>query len=176
MNDYDRRDQYNLEAAKSYGLAGESLKLLRSMVELSETSQKDRSVFAMQAVWLAIRMPVSLDGTLSVLQNACGLCHQDVQLASLLAAAPMALIATKGASHPERHELIKRATPPLVSCAQRMGVDNAEAFADWLQATRFNDSEYVLFSLTALLEDRIGNRWVFDPAVRILTNADSTSR
>jgi hypothetical protein len=131
---------------------------------LGATAQQGREIFAAQAVWLAVKVQAPAEASLQVLSLLFNLVPQGDPLEPLLAAAAMILIATRGEKHPQREKLGEEATKLLPIAAANAGIQDQQAFEQWLAQNRLADRAHVFPRLLALLEQLVGNRWLFDRA------------
>jgi hypothetical protein len=72
------------------------------------------------------------------------------------------LIATRGSNHPKREKLREEAFKLLAIAADNAGIQSQEALDQWLAENRVTDAAHVFPRLLELLEQLIGDRWLFD--------------
>ena len=160
--DNARRDELYQHAARALGSARAYIDLSRVLVNLGDSAQQGRQIFAAQAAWLVVKVQVPADRSLWALGQLFNLVPQADLLEPLLAAAAMILIDTRGANHPQREKLREQAARLLAIAAVNAGIESEETFQQWYAENRLADSSHVFPRLLERLEQLIGDRWLFD--------------
>lgn len=169
-----RSDQLNREAATALGSVRAYLDLIAVLDNLGATAQQEREIFAAQAAWLVVKVQAPVDEFLGVLQQLFDLVAKGDPLETLLGAAAVRIVAARGGNHPEREKLGERAVELLSIAAGNAGVESREAFERWVAENRLGDGGHVFPRLLELLEQLVGDRWLFDRAP-LLEGAESAS-
>ena len=172
--DHARRDQLNVPAARALGTVRAYLDLITVLDNLGASAQQQREIFAAQAAWLVLRVQAPIDKSSLVLQRLFNLVAQGDPLEALLGAAAVILIAMRGENHPQREKLRAAAAELLSIAAGNAGIESPEALQQWFDENRLSESAHVFPRLLALLEQRIADGWLFDPAP-LRERTDSTS-
>ena len=172
--DHARRDQLNVLAARALGTVRAYLDLITVLNNLGASAQQQREIFAAQAAWLVLRVQAPMDKSFLVLRRLLNLVAQGDPLEALLGAAAMILIATRGENHPQQDKLREEAAKLLSIAAGNAGIESPEALQQWFTENRLSESAHVFPRLLALLEQRIADGWLFDPAP-LRERTDSTS-
>ena len=172
--DHARRDQLNVLAARALGSVRAYLDLITVLANLGASAQQEGEIFAAQAAWLVLRVQAPIDKSFRVVRQLFNLVATGDPLEALLGAAAMIVIATRGENHPQRDKLREEAAKMLSIAAGNAGIESPEAFRQWFTENRLSESAHVFPRLLALLEQRIADGWLFDPAP-LRERTDSTS-
>ncbi|HME06975.1 MAG TPA: hypothetical protein VKG25_07990, partial [Bryobacteraceae bacterium] len=172
--DQARRDELNRQAAKALGSVRAYLDLITVLGNLGTSAQGEREIFAAQAAWLVLMVQPPVDAASRVLGLLFQLVPQGDALEPLLGAAATIVVATRGENHPQKEKLRDGAAKLLSIAASNAGIESEEAFEPWFAENRLNESTHVFPRLLALLEQLVGDGWLFDRAPLLQRN-DSTS-
>ena len=162
--DHARHDQLNRQAVEALGSVRAYVDLVTVLGNLGVTAQQDREIFAAQAAWLAVKVQAPVDASLRVLSLLFNLVPQGDPLEPLLGAAALILVATRGEKYPQREKLGEQAAKLLSIAAANAGIQDPQALPLWLTQNRLADRAHVFPRLLALLEQLVGDRWLFDRA------------
>ncbi len=162
--DHARGDQLNVLAARALGGMRAYVDLITVLSNLGNSAQQKREIFAAQAAWLVLRVQAPVDNSFLMLRQLFNLAAQGDPLEAVLSAAARILIATRGQNHPQQQELREEATKMLSIAAGNAGIASPEALQQWYTENRLADRAHVFPRLLALLEQLIGDGWLFDPA------------
>ena len=160
--DHARSDQLNQQAARALGSVRAYLDLMTVLHNLGVTAQQEREIFAAQAAWLALRVQAPLDDSLAAVGLLFSLVGQGDPLQTLLGAAALILVTSRGENHPQREKLREKAEKLLSIAAGNAGIQTPEARRQWFAENRLADSTHVFPRLLELLEQLVGERWLFD--------------
>jgi len=173
--DHARCDELYRQAAEALGSARAYIDLITVLGNLGASAQQDREIFAAQAAWLVvIKVQAPMDDSLGVLRLLFNLVAQGDPLKPLLGAAATIIAATRGENHPQREKLREEAAKLLSVAAGNAGIKSQEALQRWYETNRLADRDHVFPRLLALLEQLVGDRWLFDRAP-LQQRADATS-
>jgi len=162
--DHARCDDLNRQAAQALGSVRAYVDLITVLSNLGASAQQDRGIFAAQAAWLVVKVQAPAAKSLRALRVLFNLVPRGDPLEPLLGAAATILIATRAEKHPQREKLREEATKLLSIAAANAGIQNQEAFQHWFAQNRLADRTHVFPRLLALLEQLVGDRWLFDRA------------
>jgi tetratricopeptide (TPR) repeat protein len=149
-------------AARSLGSMRAYPDLITVLKKLTATAKDEREVCGAQAAWLVLRVQATVDLSLRVLRELFDAVPQGDPLEALLAAAAAILVATRAESHPQRETLRETATQMVRIAAGNAGFQTPEASGQWFVDNRLFNRDYVFSRLSTLLEELIGDRWLFD--------------
>ena len=150
------------------------LDLITVLGNLGASAQQEREVFAAQAAWLVLTVQPPVDVSVRVLGLLFHLVPQGGPLEPLLGAAATIVTAARGENHPRKEKLRDEAGKLLSIAAGNAGVEGEEAFQQWFAERRLADSGHVFPSLLGLLEQLVGDGWLFD-RTPLQQHSDSTS-
>ncbi len=159
---HPRRDQLYQQAASALGAVRAYPALITVLANLGSTSEQDRAVFAAQAAWLVVTVEAPVSGSVDVLHLLFSLVPQGERLRPLLAASAAIIVHRRGKDHPQRKGLLEQAANLLSIAARNCGIQDQDAFDRWVADNQFKHSAYVFPTLRALLEQMVGDRWLFD--------------
>jgi tetratricopeptide (TPR) repeat protein len=172
--DHARHDELNRQAAEALGSARAYVDLITVLGNLGASAQQDREIFAAQAAWLVVKVQASVNDSLWVLRLLFNLVAKGDPLEPLLGAAATIIVAARGGNHPQREKLREEAAKLLSVAAGNAGIKSQEALQRWYETNRLADRDHVFPRLLALLEQLVGDRWLFDRAP-LQQRADATS-
>ena len=172
--DHARHDELNRQAAEALGSARAYVDLITVLGNQGASAQQDREIFAAQAAWLVVKVQAPVDKSLGVLDLLFNLIAKGDPLEPLLGAVATIIVAARGGNHPQREKLREEAARLLPIAAGNAGIQDQEAFQQWYSESRLADSDHVFPRLLALLEQLVGDRWLFDRAP-LQQRADATS-
>jgi len=162
--DHARRDELYRQAAAALGSVRAYVDLITVLGNLGGSAQQNREIFAAQAAWLVVKVQAPVDKSIEVLALLFNLVPQGDPLEPLLAAAATIIVATRVGNHPQREKLFEAAAKLLSIAASNAGIQSQEAAQQWFAENRLSDADHVFQRLLALLEQLIGDRWIFDRA------------
>jgi tetratricopeptide (TPR) repeat protein len=172
--DHARSEELYRQAAVALGSVRAYIDLITVLGNLGARAQQDRGIFAAQAAWLVVKAQAPVDKSLGVLGLLFNLVPQGDPLEPLLGAAAAIIVATRGENHPQQEKLFEEARKLVSIAAGNAGIRNQEAAQQWYAENRLGDTDHVLPRLLALLEQLVGDRWLFDRSP-LQERADSTS-
>ena len=172
--DHARRDQLNLQAARALGSVRAYLDMVTVLDNLASSAEQDREIFAAQAAWLVMKVQAPVDDSIGVLRRLFAQAPEGGRLERLIGAAAMIIVTTRGEDHPKHEQLHRQGFEMLSIAAGSAGIQDQEAFEQWLSEGRLTDSAHVFPALLASLEELVGDGWLFDRAP-VQEYADSTS-
>ncbi|MEA5553270.1 hypothetical protein VB713_20225, partial [Anabaena cylindrica UHCC 0172] len=155
--------ELNLQAAQSLAQARAYMDLRQVLKNLGVTDETKGMIYLAQAVWLCLRIQVSLHDTVDTLYTMYNLVPQGDEMEALLGATAIYFCQVRGAEHPQLEELQQRSFKILSGAASAQGVETQEVFDNWFVQQRLNDPEYFIPRLRERLAAIIGDEWVFNP-------------
>jgi tetratricopeptide (TPR) repeat protein len=160
--DHPRRDQLYQQAAGVLGSVRAYTDLITVLADLSFTSERDREIFTAQAAWLVVMVQAPVHDSIDVLRLLFNLVPQGDRLQPLLAGSAVIILANRGKDHPQREKLSELAGKLLSMAADNCGIRDPDTFRRWFASNQLGDPAYVFPTLRALLEQLVGDRWLFD--------------
>ncbi len=157
-----RRDQLYQQAARALGSVRAYPDLITVLANLGAGPEQDRTIFAAQAVWLVVTVEAPGDESIAVLRLLFDLVAEGDRLQPLLAASAAIIMSTRGKDHPQRKKLREQAVKLLLIASGNRGIPNEDTARWWFVDNQLNDPAHVFPTLRALLEELVGDRWLFD--------------
>nr|WP_228014697.1 tetratricopeptide repeat protein [Fortiea sp. LEGE XX443] len=154
--------ELNLQAAQLLGQVNAYLDLCTILGNLSVADEIKGIIYLAQAVWLCLRVQVPLTGTINKLRVMYNSVPQGDEIQALLGAVAMYLCQVRRDEHPQLEELQQRSFEILVGAAAAQGIGTGEALETWYVQQRLNDPNYFIPHLVQLLEEIVGDEWLFE--------------
>ncbi len=153
------------EEMKLYGEAAAILAGIRAWPDLVTVLGNMGGHFALQALWLGLRVLIPADDLLGLGQTVFMEWKPESEAALLLAAALHYLIVTRYEDHPKQDELSKSTASLLAACAATKEIA-PEQIQNWVESERLTDPDFFMPALDKALRERIPqDSWMFDTAL-----------
>ncbi|WP_298904824.1 tetratricopeptide repeat protein [uncultured Nostoc sp.] len=157
-----RELELNLQAALALTQVCAYVDLVTVLTSLGVTDESNGLVYLAQAIWLTLRIRVSLAQTIQLIHALYDAVPQGDELEALLGATAMFFCNRRGEGHPQLEELQDRSSKMISGAADAQGIETQEAFDTWIVQQRLNDLKYFLPRLNQRLEEIVGDGWLFD--------------
>jgi tetratricopeptide (TPR) repeat protein len=160
--DKARELELNLQAALALTQVCAYVDLVTVLTSLGVTDESNGLVYLAQAIWLTLRIRVSLAHTIQLIHALYNAVPQGDELEALLGATAMFFCNRRGEGHPQLEEFQDRSSNMISGAADAQGIEMQEAFNTWIVQQRLNDPKYFLPRLNQRLEEIVGDGWLFD--------------
>jgi len=161
VGEIERAVELYRQAAQFLGQVRAYGELVRVLANLAATAKEQAQAYLAQALWLCLRVQVTLEEAMSLIMQLYQVSQGD-ELEMLLGAIALFLCASQDEALPALPQFREAAMRMLSAVANAQGVDSEAAFNVWLTEQQLNDPEVVLPRLMQCLETTIGDTWLFE--------------
>ncbi len=159
----DRAVTLYQQAAQCLGQVRDYGELVKVLVNLGVTAKENVSAYLAQALWLCLRIQVTLEDAMRAIALLYQQQPEGDDLAMLLGAMAFFLCASQDEEQPALGPFREAAMRMLSAVANARGVKSEADFSTWLTEQQLNEPQVVMTRLVQALEATIGDTWCFDP-------------
>jgi tetratricopeptide (TPR) repeat protein len=160
--DQQRKRELYIEAAKMLAVVRAWPDLTTVLGNLGNSEDQDASRFLAQALWLAVRVTVPVEGVVGLSAITVQKLTPVSDLSPLIASLSLFLVKMHGQQHPKQEDLMRNSAALLAACAAVRNVE-LDKIVEWIQQEGLNDPRRLLPAVLRGLEELVGEEgWLFD--------------